>query len=183
MNRKEQIRAVLLPAAEQAFTALFAAHPEHYYYCALLMLECATPCITAISEESLARALEEADSDAEEDRIYYKWSYAESPYTGFGYSEYFGAVEALFNQDIYDDDLSDAEYERRIAEWLAVSADVMETLAQKGVFGDRTDLFLNAEFQPPEDFANVENAQRLNSKALFDAWFAENGDEYEPEDS
>jgi hypothetical protein len=39
MERTEKIYNTLLTATEKGFTSLFAQHHEHFYYCALIMME------------------------------------------------------------------------------------------------------------------------------------------------
>ena len=185
MERKERIYNTLLTAAENAFTSLFAQHHEHFYYCSLIMMEAAAPCIGAISEESLEQALNDNysdDNDKNENRAVYKWSYADSPYIGFGFKEYFQETAELFNDDVWDDNIDDEEYEQRVNDWLSIMADVMRELDKKGVFSsnvDRSSLFINAELQPPEGSMNIDNARALNDAAIFSNWFEDNKYDYD----
>lgn len=183
MNRKEKIFELLLNACEKAFNRLFEEHNEHFYYCSLVMMEVATPCITALSEEAYKRLLNEnAGSDAlsEEDKAYYRWAYAESPYLGFGYDEYFGEVDDFFCMDV-SYELPDEEYEEHVGDWLLAMRKVMKTLKDKGTFNDacNTNVFLLAEQQPPETNINLDNAHYLNEDDIFEIWHKDNIEEYE----
>ena len=189
MERRERIFNALFDAAEKGFTALFSQHNEHFYYCALIMMETATPCIAAISEESLERVLNNYYSDElarNENREYYKWSYADSPYIGYGYEDYFKEVEELFKNYVWKYYTDETEFIKRANEWLEIMAEVMLELDRKGVFNtnvDRSKLFINAETQPPEDNSiNILNARKLNNESLFTYWYEDNRKEYEFEE-
>ena len=185
MERKEKIYNTLMTAAKKGFTSLFSQHHEHFYYCALIMMEIATPCIGAISEESLEQVLNDNYSDRKdrnEIRTAIKWSYADSPYIGFGFEEYFQEVDKLFNNDIWSEKLACEEYEQRVNDWISIMVDVMRELDKKGVFSsnvDRSNLFINAELQPPDSSTNLDNARALNDDAIFSKWFEDNKDEYD----
>ena len=62
--------------------------------------------------------------------------------------------------------------------------EVMETLKEKGIFHTycSTDVFINAELQPPETDINVQNAKYLNSNTVFNIWYEENKEETEDND-
>lgn len=148
MDRKDKIFDLLLEASEKGFSRLFEEHKEHFYYCSLVMMDEATPCITAMSEEVFTQFLDNDTNNSnseEENENYYKWAYAESPYLGFGYDEFFTEVNDFFNSDL-SDEISDDEYERRINDWLIIMRDVMKALKDKGVFinSRNENVFLNA---------------------------------------
>jgi hypothetical protein len=171
MNRKEHFFQTLYCAAEQSFSALFRDRPEHYYYAALIMMDTGAPCITAMSEETLSRL------DPER-----RWSYGDSPYTGYADKICFQDVNALFQQDVWSKELDDKTFQRRVADWQNIMVKVMQSLSENGVFDAYPDLFRNAESYPPEGDFNWENAQKLNSPAVFQKWFADNPDiEEEPQ--
>ncbi len=183
MDRKRTIFNVLMYAAEQSFKQLFSDKNEHFYYCTLVMMDCSVPCISAMSEESLTRLLEEnADGEisSDKDKAYFRWSYADSPYCGYGYDEYFTEVSDFFSYDITDD-LSEEEYEERICDWLEEMREVMKALKDKGIFKDKCteNVFLIAEQQPPESDINTENARYLNDDEGFKNWYRDNKAEYE----
>ena len=50
----------LLKATREAVKKLFQVN-EHFYYCSLMMLEDATPCISACSEEALAETVKKSN--------------------------------------------------------------------------------------------------------------------------
>src|SRR5262245_14629204 len=79
-------------AAETALRELFTQYPVHDYYVALITTgEGTSPTLAAWSNE----ALEEAVSRKNVTRQYLKWSYADSPFLGFG-ANHFRQVHDLF---------------------------------------------------------------------------------------
>ena len=174
-DRKEEIFNLLLDASEKSFSRLFEEHNEQFYYCSLVMMDCAVPCITALSEEAYHELLVEyadGDDSSEEDRSYYRWAYAESPYLGFGYEEYFNEVSDCFLKDV-SHALSDTEFTEHVNDWLEAMVKVMKTLKEKGLFAGR-EILLLAEQQPSDTDCNVDNARYLNDEALFNAWCKDN---------
>ena len=171
MNRKEQIYQTLYSAAEQGFSALFREHPEHYYYAALIMMDAAAPCITAMSEEILSRLDPEL-----------RWSYGDSPYTGYADKRCFQDVNALFQKDVWSNELDNETFQRRVTDWQKIMIKVMQSLSENGIFNAYPNLFRNAEAYPPKGDFNRKNAKKLNSPAVFKKWFADNPDmEEEPQ--
>lgn len=165
MDRKERIYQTLYSAAEQSFSALFRQHPEHYYYAALIMMDAAAPCITAMSEEVLS----ELGDDC-------KWDYAESPYLGFEHNTYFNDVNVLFQNDVWDPELDDDTFIGRVTDWQRIMVKVMKDLSENGVFAEYPDIFINAESYPPEGTYNYKNAEMLNTAAVFKEWEKDNSD-------
>ena len=164
---------VLLDATRNAFQALFKEHPEHYYYCTLIMSECATPFIAAFSEEALQQAVDANGGTYSAEEL--KWSYADSPYCGYGYEEYFTELEQVFNGQMDAID-NDDEYDAAIEDWMDMMERVMKQLDEEKLFGEgvvREAMIINAEYMPPED-SNAERAERLNAKAAYQEWYEEN---------
>lgn len=183
MDRKEKIFKLLLDASEKSFNRLFEERNEHFYYCSLVMMDCATPCITALSEEAYNQLLKDnadGDNSSEEDKAYFRWGYAESPYLGFGYEDYFNEVNEFFSEDV-SYELPDDEYEERVHDWLIVMFDVMKTLKDKEIFKKDgiEKIFLAAEQQPSETDYNLKNAKFLNDDKIFKMWYKDNKDLYE----
>lgn len=183
MDRKDKIFELLLNASEKGFKRLFEDHNEHFYYCSLVMMEVATPCITAMSDETYNQLLGdsgEGNFSPEENEAYYRWAYAESPYFGFGYDDYFKEVNEFFCKDV-SYKLPDDEYEERVVDWLIAMRKVMKTLKDKGIFNStcNENVFLFAEQQPPETDINIDNAHYLNEDNVFKIWYKDNKDEYE----
>jgi len=171
MNRKDRIFQTLYHAAKQSFSALFRDRPEHYYYAALIMMDTGAPCITAMSEEVFSRLSPDL-----------RWSYGDSPYTGYADKTYFKDVNALFQQDVWSEEPDDETFQRRVADWQNIMVKVMQSLSESGIFDAYPDLFRNAEAYPPEGDFNWKNAKKLNSPAVFKKWFADNPDiEEEPQ--
>lgn len=182
MDRKETIYKLLLAASEKGFLQLFETHKEHFYYCSLVMMDCATPCITALSEEVYRQLLDDnadGNSSSEEDKAYFRWAYAESPYLGFGYEEYFQEVNAFFCKDV-SLDLSNDEYDEHVRDWVQAMRVVMKSLKDKGIFSKncKENVFLFAEQQPPEPDNNLKSAHYLNEEDVFKIWYQDNKEEY-----
>lgn len=164
---------LLLEAARNGFQALFREYKEKFYYCTLILSEGATPFISAFSEEALEAAVEENDGKYPAEEL--KWSYADSPYCGYGYEEYFQALDGVFFERM-DNIPSDEEYDQEIEHWLSLMEKVMKTLDEEKIFGEgeeRRSMIINAEVMPPDE-TNAERAERLNTKSTYQIWYDEN---------
>ena len=182
MTRKQQIYDVLYRAAKLSFSTLFHDHPEKYYYAALILMDSQYPCITAMSEEVLERLVHE-HTDNRDAYADYKWSYGDSPYTGFSHKSLFHESDKLFAQDVLNPELDDETYSHRISDWLKAMKKVMLTLSEEGMFADYPELFRNSEAFPPEGDYNWKNAKKLNSISVYKNWLKDNpmGDEISAE--
>lgn len=180
---EKQIVDLLVDAAGKAFNDLRKNHNEKFYYYTLIMDDCCTPYISAVSEESCNELLSEIDRDDYEseedyinDQLMCKWSFADSPYCAYGYDEYFGNVEKLFTErteSIAEDD--ESGFEDEIQLWLDCMEKAMKILDDMKVFGDRdenTNVFINAEFFPADDSNNI-RGKNLNPAKIFETWLNE----------
>lgn len=170
MERRERILQTLYRAAGESFAALFREHPEHYYYAALIMMDAQSVCITAMSEETLAQ-----------NKTGDRWSYGDSPYTGYAHKTYFTDADALLQKDLWDSELTDEELAGRVADWQSMMLRVMQMLSENGTFSAFPDMFRNAEAYPPEGDYNYQNAQTLNTPAVFKRWAKDHAPEDEPQ--
>lgn len=164
MNKETiTLTTAIADAARQAFSELFdtVAAGEHFYYCALVTTEEGfAPVVSAWSREAFER--EELDEIA-------KWSYADSPYCTFGYDEYFGEVERLFEARPTMDDLDDEEWDDELDLRLEAMTEALAILDREGLFArnqPRHEVVVNAELMPP-DASNAERALRLNVSATI----------------
>ena len=167
------VYTALLNAARSAFQALFQEHNETFYYCTLILSEGATPFVSAFSEEALAAEVQKYEGRYSAEDL--RWSYADSPYCGYGYETYFQTVDKLFNEQM-SVVTSDEDYEAAIESWLSLMEQVMRTLDQEKLFGEgeaRSRMLINAEIMPPED-DNAERGKRLNSGAIYELWYEAN---------
>ena len=152
-------------AARAAISDLFQAHSgETFYYCSLITTgEGHPPVLSAWSKEALARAVgNEPDAEAE-----LKWSYADSPFCGYGQA-HFDRLRDLF-------DARPAPDLAEVGLRLSAMEQAISRLDAEGLFGvgsARERLVVNAEVMPP-DRTNVERATRLNPPAALIAWLAE----------
>ena len=166
---------LLLEAARNGFKSLFKEHNEEFYYCTLILSEGATPFISAFSKESLQEAVKKNNNKYSEEEL--KWSYADSPYCGYGFEEYFKEIDKVFFERM--EKVADEDYDNEMEYWLSLMEKVMKTLDNEKVFGEgkiRRDMIVNAEIMPPED-SNAERAERLNTKAAYKKWYKDNFDE------
>ncbi len=124
---------LLFDAAKNGFQALFKEHNEKFYYCTLILSEGGTPFISAFSEESLKVATQNNAKKYSPETL--KWSYADSPYCGYGFEEYFLLLDKVFSERI-NNTTSDAEYDEVINYWLSLMEKVMEALDKKNIFGE-----------------------------------------------
>ncbi len=170
MERRALILQTLSRAAEESFAALFREHPERYYYAALIMMDAQSVCITAMSEEALAQS-----------KTGERWSYGDSPYTGYAHKTYFKDADVLFQRDIWDAELTDAARADKVADWQSIMLSVMQTLSENGTFAAYPEIFRNAEAYPPEGDYNYRNARTLNTPAVFEQWAKDNEPEDEPQ--
>lgn len=176
---QEELAELIAEAARQAFSDLFARHPGHYYYCALVTTgEAHAPVVSAWSYEALDAALA-GETNPEEARLALKWSYADSPYHGFG-NEYFATVNALFSaRPRLTSELSSAEwaaeYQLRLDAMEAAMARI-DTEGLFGVGGRRLEMVAIVEVAPP-DHTNTERAVRLNPPEALKTWLKEAGEE------
>lgn len=172
MNKETiTLTTAIADAARQAFSELFdtVAAGEHFYYCALVTTEEGfAPVVSAWSREALEReAQDNADDPTFAQEV--KWSYADSPYCTFGYDEYFGEVERLFEARPTMDDLDDEEWDDELDLRLEAMTEALAILDREGLFArnqPRHEVVVNAELMPP-DASNAERALRLNVSATI----------------
>ncbi|MHA3913893.1 DUF4303 domain-containing protein [Halovulum sp. GXIMD14793] len=110
----------------------------------------------------------------DEIRSQIRWSYADSPYCGFG-QDCFAAVSALFDQrgSLYDHSARDADDEYRFR--LNAMEKAMMQLDREGLFGEgkaRERCTIHVEVMPPDE-TNTDRAIRLNSKSALSTWLRE----------
>lgn len=166
----EELIEALEKAARAAFLSLKETTGEHFYFYAFIFDESLHPYISAWSYEALEKSIMEQQIP-EEEKSWWKWDSADSPYADYGYDEFFGEVSELLDKRA--DKLSDEELYG--TEW-GVRIDSMEKamkrLDDSGIFGtgkERECVVINVEQAPPdEDGSEYNRALRLNpSSALL----------------
>lgn len=171
---QSQLTDAIADAVRKAVTKLFSEHPGRFYYCSLVTTgEAHAPQLSAWSEEALreaARSEHDPDSALEE----LKWSYADSPFCGYG-EEHFAEVLQLFAERprMDPDDLKawEAEWQSRVDAMEAA----LSLLDGEGLFGRgaaRSQIVINVEVAPP-DSTNTERAVRLNPPEAVRTWLSE----------
>ena len=166
----EELIEALVKAARAAFLSLKETAREHFYFYAFIFDEGLHPYISAWSYEALEKSMLEQQIP-EEDKSWWKWDSADSPYAGYGYDEFFGEVSELLDKradGLSDDELYGTEWAVRIDSM----EEAMKRLDSSGLFGtgkERERVVINAEQAPPdEDGSEYSRALRLNpSSALL----------------
>jgi hypothetical protein len=120
-------------------------------------------------EETVARQRDPVAS-----RRAIKWSYADSPFCGYG-ADHFSEVKALFAKR---PEMSPSDVPGWEEEWRArvgAMEDAMRRLDAEGLFGqgpERSTVVINVEVAPP-DSSNTERAVRLNPPDALTEWLLE----------
>lgn len=161
-NFDKELVSAFEKAAQNTFTSLQKKYSEKFYYYAFIFDEGLQPYISAWSYEAYEKSL--ADNNiSDDDKKWWKWDYADSPYAVYGYDEFFGEVRELLSKRadaLSIDDLYDTEWALRIASM----EEAMKRLDEKGIFGtgeSRKNVVINVEQAPP-DGLEYQRALRLN---------------------
>ena len=166
----EELIEALVKAARAAFLSLKETTKEHFYFYAFIFDEGLHPYISAWSYEALEKSIMEQQIPDEE-KSWWKWDSADSPYADYGYDEFFGEVNELLDKrtdGLSDDELYGIEWGVRIDSM----EEAMKRLDGSGLFGtgkERECVVINVEQAPPDgDGSEYSRALRLNpSSALL----------------
>ena len=156
---------VFVTALNHSFSALRKTYNEHFYYYAFIFDEGLHPYISAWSYEALEKSIVD-NKIADEDKVWWKWDYADSPYAVYGYDEFFNEVNVLLDErrkGLSIDELYDIEWKIRVTSM----EEAMKRLDQAGFFGtgsQRENVAINVEIAPP-DGEESSRALRLNPKS------------------
>lgn len=128
------------------------------------------PYISAWSYEALEKSIIERQI-SDEEKSWWKWDSADSPYVHYGYDEFFGEVSEFLDKradGLSDDELYGIEWVVRIDSM----EEAMKRLDGSGLFGtgkERECVVINVEQAPPDgDGSEYNRALRLNpSSALL----------------
>jgi hypothetical protein len=162
-----ELTAAIVSATRAAARRLFLTGESFYYFTLITTGEAHAPIISAWSREKLAAL-------PEEDREMCEWSYADSPYCGFG-EEYFSEVNALFLRCPHIHTMEDEDYAREYELRLNVMEAALAELDAEGLFGigpERDQVVVLVEVMPP-DYTNTERARRLNPPSALETWLRE----------
>ena len=169
---ERELAAAIEAATRTAVTELFATRREAFYYVALVTTgDASPPVLSAWSFEALeatcmSKGLQPADL---------KWSYADSPYFGFG-EHYFHDVRSLFSRrPPMDPTTSRGSWETEHAARLSCMERALLELDRQGLFGvreARLGVLINAEVMPPDE-SNTLRAIRLNPHGALKDWLRE----------
>lgn len=170
MKNNEELIEALVKAAGAAFLSLKNSTKEHFYFYVFVFDEGLHPYISAWSYEALEKSIIEQQI-SDDDKSWWKWNCADSPYADYGYDEFFGEVSELLDNrasKLSDDELYEDEWKARID----FMEEAMKRLDASGLFGtgkERENVVINVEQAPPDDDgAEYNRALRLNpSSALL----------------
>ncbi len=171
----EDLVQVIRTAANGAANALLG-NGEHFYYFSLITSgEAHSPIVSAWSWEALDRATA-SDPDPEKAKAELKWSYADSPYMGFGENDFFRPVVAAFSkrppmQYDWPKETWQKEYDFRFS----AMEEALRRVDAGGAFGTglkRDQIAVLVEVMPP-DSTNADRARRLNGPSAIAAWLEE----------
>ena len=161
---QEELIEALTKAAKAAFLSLQETTKEHFYFYTFIFDEGLHPYISAWSYEALEKSIL-ARQLSDEEKLWWKWDSADSPYAVYGYDEFFGEAGELLDKRaaaLSDDDLYGAEWTLR----MDAMEEAMKRLDHAGLFGagkDRKQAVVNVEQAPPDgDGSEYSRALRLN---------------------
>ena len=83
----EELVEALVTAARAAFLSLKETTQEHFYFYVYVFDEGMHPYISAWSYEALEKSIKEQQV-TDEDKSWWKWDSADSPYAVYGYDEF-----------------------------------------------------------------------------------------------
>ena len=165
----EELIEALVKAAGAAFLSLKETTKEHFYFYALIFDEGLHPYISAWSYEAFEKSIIEQQI-SDDDKWWWKWDSADSPYAVYGYDEFFGEVSELLDKradGLSVDELYDIEWGVRIDSL----EEAMKRLDRSGLFGtgkERERVVINVEQAPPdEDGSEYSRALRLNPSSVL----------------
>lgn len=172
--KDDELATALVTATRSAITRLFRENPDdHFYYISLVTTgEGHTPNLVAWSKEKLAEMVELNGKPEWYNSL--KWSYADSPFFGYGEDEFENVKLLLTSRSPKrdrDSTCNRAEYLRR----LDAMEFAMSVIDGEGIFGtdeERNKIVVAAEVMPP-DASNVERVVRLNPKEALGEWLKE----------
>lgn len=164
-RENEQLIEALGNAFGNAAASLREEHNENFYYYAFIFDEGLHPYISAWSYEAFERYAAKKEL-TDEDMIWQKWNYADSPYAVYGYDEFFSEAGRLLDEragKLSDDELYDREWLTR----MGAMEEALKRLDSSGFFGigeSRKNVVINVEQAPP-DCREYERALRLNPQS------------------
>ena len=165
----EELIEALAEAAGAAFASLKENTKEHFYFYVFVFDEGLHPYISAWSYEALEKSMIEQQI-TDDEKSWWKWDSADSPYAVYGYDEFFGEVSDLLDKradGLSVDELYDIEWGVRMDSL----EEAMKRLDCSGLFGtgkEREHVVINVEQTPPdEDGSEYNRALRLNPSSVL----------------
>ncbi|MGM9482302.1 DUF4303 domain-containing protein [Roseateles sp. NT4] len=163
----------LAAATRRAVEQLFTEHPETFYYLTLVTTgEALPPTLAAWSSEALSA---KAGAPGEVDLL--KWSYADSPYCGYGQHCFLEVIRLFELRPRMTHEMAWAAWEAEHQLRLDAMEMAMKQLDEEGLFGrgdERDGILIAVEVMPP-DPTNAGRVRRLNpaGSPVLQAWMEE----------
>ena len=171
MNFHQDIVAAYKVALQKAVSGLFLTG-ESFYYLSLVVDENGLPPVfSAWSRESFFAACKQMD---DEQALWMKWSYSDSPYFEFG-AVYFAEANELWQSKGGIDDFITDDWIEELAKRVNSLEKCFAELDADGFFSGmvkRTSLMINVETTPPTE-EDTQRAQRLNPPEAIKEWLEE----------
>lgn len=171
MNFHQDIVAAYKVALQKAVAELFHTG-ESFYYLSLVVDENGLPPVfSAWSRESFFAACKQMD---DEQALWMKWSYSDSPYFEFG-AVYFAEANELWQSKGGIDDFIADDWIEELAKRVNSLEKCFAELDADGLFSagvKRTSLMINIETTPPTE-EDTRRAQRLNPPEAIKEWLEE----------
>ena len=160
----EELIEALVNAARAAFLSLKETTKEHFYFYVFVFDQGLHPYISAWSYEALEKSIIE-QKISDEEKSWWKWACADSPYAVYGYDEFFGEVSELLDRRagaLSKEELYGIEWFARID----FMEEAMKRLDDSDLFGtgkERECVVINVEQQPHDEASSeYDRALRLN---------------------
>lgn len=173
---EEKMVEILQIAFKNTITSLRAKHNENFYYFAFIFDAGLHPYISAWSYEAYEKSVIENQIN-EDDKIWWKWDYADSPYAVYGYEDFFIEAGKFLDEranKMSVDEIYGLEWNTRIS----AMEEVLKRLDKEGFFGvedNRKGVVINVEVAPP-DSHEYERALRLNPQSSLLLEYLDNCD-------
>lgn len=163
----EKLVNILQTAFQNTVSSLHIEHNERFYYYAFIFDEGLHPYISSWSYEAYEKSVID-NQISEDEKCWWKWDYADSPYVAYGYDEFFSEAAQLLDEresKISVDELYDVEWNIRIDSMV----EALKRLDKSGFFGigeNRKNVIINVEVAPP-DCKEYQRAIQLNPESTL----------------
>ena len=185
----DDLVTTIADATRKALIELFESGERFYYFALITNSDTVlAPFVSAWSWESLAEEMDDEDNeDYDEESL--KWSWADSPYNGFGnadfgFEEHFEKVKSIWGklpdmgEIFYNDELNDDEshelWEKHFNFRIDAMVAALKQLDDEGMFAKkqpREEIFVNVEVM--DGYENIKRALLLNPESTVQEYLVE----------